>query len=39
MLLGHERPRQSVDREGPLRDSDGRQNGNNLHVPRGAEAT
>ena len=40
MLGGHARPRQSAkDREGPLRDSEGRQNGNYLHVVRGAEET
>ena len=36
MLGGHARPRQSVeDRKGPLRDTKGRQNGDDLHVPRG----
>ena len=40
MLGGHARLRQSVeDREGPLRDTEGRKNGNNLHVIRGAEET
>ena len=35
MLGGHARPRQSVeDRKGPLRDTEGRQNGNDLHVLR-----
>ena len=38
MLGGHARPRQSVeDRKGPLRDTKGRQNGNDLHVLRGTE--
>ena len=37
VLGGHARPRQSVeDREGPHRDSEGRQNGKDLHVLRGA---
>ena len=40
MLGGHARPRQSVeDREGPFRDSEGRQNGNHIDVLRGAEET
>ena len=34
----HARPRHSVeDRKGPLRDTEGRQNGNDLHVLRGTE--
>ena len=38
MLGGHAIPRQSVeDRKGPLRDTEGRQNGNDLHVLRGTE--
>ena len=38
MLGGHARPRQSVeDRKGLLRDTEGRQNGNDLHVLRGTE--
>ena len=38
MLGGHARPRQSVeDRKGPLRDTKGRQNGDDLHVLRGTE--
>ena len=38
MLRGHARPRQGVeDRKGPLRDTEGRQNGDDLHVPHGTE--
>ena len=38
MLGGHARPRQSVeDRKGPLRDTDRRQNGNDLLVIRGTK--
>ena len=38
MLGGHARPRESVeDRKGLLRDTEGRQNGNGLHVLRGTE--
>ena len=38
MLGGHGRPRQSVeDREGPFRDTKGRQNRDDLHVLRGTE--
>ena len=38
MLGGRSRPRQSVeDRKGPLRDTKGRQNGDDLHVLCGKE--
>ena len=38
MLRGHARPRPSVeDRKGLLRDTEGRQNGNDFHVLRGTE--
>ena len=38
MLGGHTRPRQIVkDRKGSLRDTEGCQNGNDLHVIRGTE--
>ena len=38
MLGGHARPRQSVeDRKSLLRDTEGRQNGNDLHVLRGTK--
>ena len=38
MLGGHARPRQSVeDRKSPIRDTEGRQNGNDLHVQRSTE--
>ena len=38
MLGGHARPRQSIgNRTGLLRDTEGRQNGNDLHVILGAE--
>ena len=40
VLGGHARPRQSFeDRKSLLRDTEGRQNGNDLHVLRGAEET
>ena len=38
VMGGHARPRQSVeDRKGPLRDTEGRQNGDDLHVPCATE--
>ena len=40
MLGGHARPGQGVeDREGPLRDQEGRQDGNDLHAPRSSART
>ena len=40
MLGGHARPGQGVeDREGPLRDPEGRQDGNDLNAPRSRART